>query len=191
MVQQTANQLSTVEIVTQTCVVEGLCFGLTERQRLVDLLNNPDVTHLQIFDPRVFDFTGESIGGSQSAENYLFLDKERVVLANTVESVEAYERRQQAHDFDRVERDKLNCLVFAAEFEITGMIHVAKDADPRMAIPRLYHNFFVITDARATHMRESLSWSRNFLVVNGRNIEILSMPPAAVWQAKRGEIEAA
>lgn len=191
MVQNLTDQMTTVEIVTQTCVVEGLCYGLTERQRLVDLLNNPDVIQLQIFNPRVFDFRGESIGGAQSAESYLFLDKERVLLANTVESAQAYERRQQAHEFDQVERDKLNCLIFAAEFEITGMVHVAKDADPRMAIPRLFHSFFVLTDVKATHNLEVLSWSRSFLVINGRNMEILSVPSVEAWQAKRDERKAA
>lgn len=185
MVQQTYDQLSTVEIVTETCVVEGRCYALTERQRLVDLLNNPDVTHLQIIDPRVFDFSGEAVGVAPSPEDYLFLDKERIVLANTVESIQSYERRQQEHDVDRVERDKLYCLIFAAQFEVTGIIHIAREADPRIVIPRLFHNFFVLTDVRAVHLRGVLSWSRNFLIINGCNIEILSAPSEQAWQAMR------
>jgi hypothetical protein len=161
-----------VEIVTQTHVVSARCGGLTESTRLVDLLNNPDVSHLQLFEAKV-----SSLGGSgemTATDGYLFLDKMRIVFASIDESPQEVARRKRAHEFDRVEKERHSVLVFAAPFRITGAVHVVRGADPGVALPRLFNSFLALTEARATHENDdSLLWEKEFIVVNGRHIEMI------------------
>jgi hypothetical protein len=175
---------SVVEIVTQTYVVAARCGGLTENTRLVDLLNIPEVSHLQLFEARVRGLAGS--GEIAAAEGYMFVDKMRIVFASTVESPDEYARRQRAHEIDRVEKDRYNVLVFAAPFRITGNVHLPRGADPRAALPRLFNNFLALTEAKATHEHDdSLVWEKEFLVVNGRHIEMIH---SSTVQAARGTV---
>jgi len=182
MIEQVNRPFSIVEIVTQTYVVAARCGGLTEYTRLVDLLNNPEVSHLQLFEARVRGLAGS--GEMTATEGHMFLDKMRIVFASTVESPDEYARRQKAHELDRVEKDRHSVLVFAAPFRITGTVYVVKDADPRVALPRLFNNFLAVTEARVTHEHDdSLVWEKKFLVVNGRHIEMIY---SSTTQAARG-----
>jgi hypothetical protein len=161
-----------VEIVTQTHVVSARCGGLTESTRLVDLLNNPDVSHLQLFGAKVSGLAGS--GEMTATEGYLFLDKMRIVFASIDESPQEVARRQRAHEFDRVEKERHSVLVFAAPFRITGAVHVVRGADAGVALPRLFNSFLAVTEARATHESDdSLVWDKEFIVVNGRHIEMI------------------
>jgi len=163
---------SLVEIVTQTYVVQGRCGGLTEYQRLVDLLNNPDYTHLQIFDPKIRPFSEST--HVEVRGNHLFLDKMRIFFAVTLESAEESSRREALHRLDRVEKDRHEVLVFASPFRIEGFAYVVKGADPTIALPKLFHAFVAITGAKAVHQdNPELVWERDFLVVNGHCIEML------------------
>jgi len=163
---------SAVEIVTQTYVVSARCGGLTENTRLVDLLNNPEVSHLPLFEANVRGLAGS--GEMTATEGHMFLDKMRIVFASTVESPDEYARRQRAHELDRVEKERHNVLVFAAPFRIAGTAYVVKGADPRVALPRLFNNFLAVTGARVTHEHDdSLVWEKEFVVVNGRHIEMI------------------
>jgi hypothetical protein len=172
MIEPVNRPFSTVEIVTQTYLVTARCGGLTEYTRLVDLLNNPDVTHLQLFDPKV-----KGLGGSgeiAAPGSYLFLDKMRIVFARTLETLEEVERRRRTREIDRVQKDRHDVIVFAAPFRIMGTVYVVRDADPLIALPRLFHNFLALTGAKVIHENdESLSWDNDFLVVNGRHIEMI------------------
>jgi hypothetical protein len=175
---------SAVEIVTQTYVVTARCGGLTEDIRLVDLLNNPEVSHLQLFEAKVRGLAGS--GEVMATEGYMFVDKMRMVFASTVESPEEVARRQKAHEIDRVEKDRYNVLVFAAPFRITGNVHVVRGADPRAALPRLFNNFLAVTEASVTYEHDdSLVWDKNFLVVSGRHIEMIY---SSTTQAARGTL---
>jgi hypothetical protein len=173
-----------VEIVTRTYVVAARCGGLTEDTRLVDLLNNPEVSHLPLFEANVRGLAGS--GEMTATEGHMFLDKMRIVFASTVESPDEYARRQRAHEIDRVEKERHNVLVFAAPFRIAGTAYVVKGADPRVALPRLFNNFLAVTGARVTHEHDdSLVWEKEFVVVNGRHIEMIYSSTA---QAARGTL---
>ena len=173
-----------VEIVTRTYVVAARRGGLTENTRLVDLLNNPEVSHLPLFEANVRGLAGS--GEMTATEGHMFLDKMRIVFASTVESPDEYARRQRAHEIDRVEKDRHSVLVFAAPFRIAGTAYVVKGADPRVALPRLFNNFLAVTGARVTHEHDdSLVWEKKFLVVNGRHIEMIYSSTA---QAARGTL---
>lgn len=111
----------------------------------------------------------------------MFLDKMRIVFASTVESPEEVARRQRVHEFDRVEKERHNVLVFAAPFRITGAVHVVKGGDLRVALPKLFNNFLALTEARATHEQDdSLVWEKEFLVVNGRHMEMIHSSTAQI-----------
>ncbi len=184
MIEYGNRPFSTVEIVTPTYLVSARCGGLTEYTRLVDLLNNPDVSHLQMFDPKV-----RGLGGSQEIAapgSYLFLDKMRIVFASTVESPEELERRRRTREIDRVEKDKHHVIVFAAPFRITGTVYVVKGADPLVALPRLFNNFLALTGAEVIHENdENLTWENEFLVVNGRHIEMICSATAQTVHSKQ------
>jgi hypothetical protein len=184
MTDYVSRPFSAVEIVTRTYVVSARCGGLTESTRLVDLLNNPEVSHLPLFEANVRGLAGS--GEMTATEGHMFLDKMRIVFASTVESPDEYARRQRAHEIDRVEKERHNVLVFAAPFRITGTVYVVKGADPRIALPRLFNNFLAVTGARVTHEHDdSLVWEKEFVVMNGRHIEMIYSSTA---QAARGTL---
>ena len=172
MIEHVDRPFSAIEVVTQTYVVNARCGALTESTRLVDLLNVPDVTHLQLFDPKV-----RCLGGSQEIAvpgSYLFLDKMRIVFASKSESPEEIERRRTTRGLDRVEKDKHDVIVFAAPFRITGTVYVVRGGDPLIALPRLFNGFLALTGAKVIHENDqNLTWENEFLVVNGRHIEMV------------------
>ena len=96
--------LAAVEIITDGYGVIGNCRGLNERLRLIDLLNNPEVTHLQLADVKVRQLltSTEVI----AADGPFFIDKESVVLGRSLASPEEEARRDEAHRFDHVEKAK-------------------------------------------------------------------------------------
>src|SRR4030042_1164777 len=140
---------SVVEIVTQTYVVSGRCRGLTENMRLVDLLNHPEIVHLRLFEAKVCDLADSremTVG-----EGHMFLDKTRVAFASIDESPEDVARRQRAHELDRVEKESRKVLAFATPFRVEGTIHVVKDADQEVVLPRMLSGFFDVTGGKGTY----------------------------------------
>ena len=129
------------------------------------------------------------LSGSQEIAapgSYLFLDKMRIVFASSVESPEELERRRRTREIDRVEKDKHHVIVFAAPFRITGTVYVVRGADPLIALPRLFNNFLAITGARVVHEQDdSLVWENEFLVVNGRHIEMICSATAQTVHSKQ------
>jgi len=109
----------------------------------------------------------------------MFLDKMRVVFASIDESPEEVARRQKAHELDRVEKGGHEVLVFAPPFRVAGAIHMVKEADPDIALPRLFGGFLVVTGAKVTYEHDDrLVWERDLLVVNGRHIDMIYSPTA-------------
>jgi len=177
MVEDTDPSIALVEIVMQGYAVEGRCRGLNERLRLIDLLNNPEITHLQMADVKVRRFpTLEEIVASDGP---MFIEKESVVLGRSLASPEAEARRDEAHRFDHVQKQKQLMLVFAPPFRILGNIYVIKDADLSVALPKLFGSFLGMTEAAI--VREGgngLGWDSTFTVVNGQRIEMVcAVPP--------------
>lgn len=177
MAENTDPSIALVEIVMQGYAVEGRCRGLNEHLRLVDLLNNPEITHLQMADVKVRQFpTFEEIVASDGP---LFIDKESVVLGRSLASPEAEARRDEAHRFDHVEKAKQLMLVFAPPFRILGNIYIIKDADLSVALPKLFESFLAMTEAAIVRDGgNGLSWDNTFIVVNGQRIEMVcAVPP--------------
>lgn len=177
MAENTDPSIALVEIVMQGYAVEGRCRGLNEHLRLVDLLNNPEITHLQMADVKVRQFpTFEEIVASDGP---LFIDKESVVLGRSLASPEAEARRDEAHRFDHVEKAKQLMLVFAPPFRILGNIYIIKDADLSVALPKLFEGFLAMTEAAIVRDGgNGFSWDNTFIVVNGQRIEMVcAVPP--------------
>ncbi len=162
---------SVVEFFTQAYIVSGRCRGLTENMRLVDLLNHPEIVHLRLFEAKVCDLADSremTVG-----EGHMFLDKTRVAFASIDESPEEVARRQRAHELDRVEKESRKVLAFATPFRVEGTIHVVKEADQEVVLPRLLSGFFAVTGAKVTCEHDDrLVWERDLLVVNGRCVEM-------------------
>lgn len=168
------SSLADVEIVTQGYAIVARCRGLNERLRLADLLNNPEVTHLQLADVRVRQLltSQEVIAG----EGPLFIDKQSVVLGRSLATPEAEARRNELHRLDHVEKAKQRMVVFAPPFRILGTIQLIKDADLTIALPKLFESFLAITEASTVHEGQSgLAWDDGFIVVNGRSIEMVCL----------------
>ena len=175
-------RFSVVELVTQTYVVSGRCRSLTENMRLVDLLNHPGIIHLRLFEAKVCDLARSR--EMTASEGHMFLDKMRVVFASIDESPEEVTRRQSAHDADHVEKGGHEVLIFAPPFRVAGMIHMVKEADPEIILPRLFGGFLAVTGAKVTCEHDDrLVWERDLLAVNGRHIDMIYSPTA---QAARG-----
>jgi hypothetical protein len=175
-------EFSTVEVVTQTYVVEGRCRGLTEYQRLVDMLNKPEVTHLQILDPKIRPFSDAAPIDIKS--NHIVVDKMRIFFASTIESPQDASRRETLHRIDRVEKDAYRILVFAPPFRIEGTAHLARGADLTIALPKMSESFAALTDATIVHEADAgLTWEHGFLVVNGHRIEMACSPAATARPA--------
>ena len=155
----------------------GNCRGLNERLRLIDLLNNPEVTHLQLTDVKVrqLQSTTEIVDGA----GQFFIDKESVVLGRSLASPEEEAMRNEAHRFDYVEKAKQRMLVFVPPFRIAGDIHIMKDADLTIVLPKLFEGFLAMTDAMVTCEGDSgFDWDNGFVVVNGRHIDMVcALPP--------------
>ena len=101
MAGDAGNSESAVEVVTQSYAITGRCSGLTEQIRLIDLLNNPEITHLQLGGVRVRELIGSQ--DIVTSEGPFFIDKEFIVFGRSMESAEAEEKRRQTHRVDYVE----------------------------------------------------------------------------------------
>src|SRR4030042_156271 len=67
-----------------------------------------------------------------------------------------------------------------------GAIYMVKEADPDIALPRLFGGFLVVTGAKVTYEHDDrLVWERDLLVVNGRYVEMIY---SATAQAARGAL---
>ena len=168
------SSLADVEIVTQGYAVVARCRGLNERLRLIELLNNPEVTHLQLAGIKVRHLlTSQEVIAS---EGPLFIDKQSVVLGRSLASPEAEARRNELHRLDHVEKERQRMVVFAPPLRIVGNIELIKDADPTIALPKLFESFLAITEASTVHEGASgLTWDDGFIVVNGRSIEMVCL----------------
>jgi hypothetical protein len=173
--------LASVEIITEGYGIIGNCRGLSEHLRLIDFLNNPEVTHLQLADVNVRQLL--TLGEVIASEGPFFVDKGSVVLGRSLASPQAEARRNEAHRLDHVEKAKRRMLVFAPPFRILGNIHMIKDADITVALPKLFEGFLAMTEAKTIHEAESgLAWDDEFIVVNGRHIEMVCVVPPGYRQ---------
>jgi hypothetical protein len=186
------SSLAEVEIVTQGYTVAGRCRGLNERLRLIDLLNNPEVTHLQLADAKVRQLLNAI--DIIASDGPIFIDKQSVVLGRSLASPEAEARRDEAHRFDHVQKEKQPMLVFAPPYRILGNVYMFKDADPSIALPKLFEGFLAMTEVKTVHEGEGrLEWDDSFVVVNGRSIDMVCLSvegwsdPAAVGPIASGE----
>ena len=179
MTSDSGGSIAAVEIVTQSYMITGRCRGLTEEMRLIDLLSNSQVTHLQLDSVKVRELLDcrEVI----ATDGPLVIDKDSVVFARSLESPQAEEKRRETHRVDIVKRAAYLMLVFAPPFRILGNVYLVKDADFSVALPRLFDHFLAMTESKAVCEGETgLAWDSEFIVVNGRRIEMVcvSPPPA-------------
>ncbi len=173
---------SAVEIITQAYVVVGRCVGLTEQTRLIDLLNSRDFTHVQLIGAKVRGLAHS--GDVAAVEGSLSVDRTRIVFASTLESPEQAAKRREAHRIDCVEKAKHPILVFASPFRILGNAYLVKGADPKVALPKLFDGFLAMTDTKAVHESgNGLAWENDFLVVNGRRMDMVCSAPPHLWRA--------
>jgi hypothetical protein len=179
MTPDSGGSSAAVEIVTQSYAITGCCHGLTQEMRLIDLLNNPQVTHLLLDGVKVREIASsrEVIAG----DGPFIINKDSVVFARSLESPLAEEKRRETHRVDVVERAAHLMLVFAPPFRILGNVYLVKDADFSVAVPKLFDRFLAMTETKAICEGEgALAWEGKFIVVNGRRIEMVcvSPPPA-------------
>jgi hypothetical protein len=174
MARDIDSSLADVEIVTQDYSIVARCRGLNERLRLIELLNNPEMTHLQLADVRVRRLltSQEVIAG----EGPFFIHKQSVVMGRSLASPEAEARRNELHRLDYVEKAKQLMIVFAPPFRIVGNIQLVREADLTIAMPKLFDSFLAVTEASTVHEGASgLAWDDGFVVVNGRRIEMIGL----------------
>jgi hypothetical protein len=174
MIDDFSSTLASVEIVTKGYAIVGTCRGLGERLRLVDLLNNPEVTHLQLADVKVRQLLSDT--EIIASVGPLFIDKESVILGRSLATAEEEARRNAAHRFDYVEKDKQLMVVFAPPFRIQGNVYMIKDADLSIALPKLFETFLAMTEVTTTHEGQGqMKRNDQFVVVNGRRIEMVCL----------------
>lgn len=181
MSEDITESLAAAEIVTQSYAVTGLCRGLNEHIRLIDILNIPEVTHLQLSNVKVRELTGarEAI----PTDGPVLIDKRFVVFGRSLESPEVEAKRKEAHWVDQVEKVRHLVLVSAPPFRILGNIHIIKDADLSVALPKLFESFMAMTEIRAAHESESESvWESGLIIVNGRRIEMACPVSPDYWR---------
>ena len=187
MTEDSTGSLGNVEIVTQKYAITGRCYGITDYIRLIDLLNIREVTHLQLSAVKVRELLHSK--DVLAADGPLLIDKSSVVFARSLESPEVEAKRRESHRMDMVERAKYELLVFSAPFRILGNVHLVKDADLKIALPRLFETYLAMTGTKVIHEDDcELVWETDFIVVNGGRIEMVSpsspqAQPAAAPQA--------
>jgi len=173
MAENSGSTLATVEIITKGYAVIGNCRGLGEHLRLVDLLNNPEITHLQLSEVNVRQLLGtaEIVAGGP-----LFIDKESIVLGRSLASAEEEARRNAAHRLDYVQKDKQLMVVFAPPFRVRGNVYMIKEAEVSIALPKLFESFLAMTEVSTVHEdQRGLKWDDQFVVVNGRRIDMVCL----------------
>jgi hypothetical protein len=176
MAEDSTGSLGVVEIVTQRYAITGRCLGVTEYFRIIDLLNNPDMLHLQLSAVKVRELLHSK--EVLAADGPLFIHKSFVVFARSLESAEIEAKRRESHRVDYVERAQYRLLVFAAPFRILGNAYMVKDADLRIAVPKLLESFVAMTEPRIVHEDNSdLLWESDFVAVNGKRVEMVSSSP--------------
>ncbi len=167
-----ASTLDAVEIITIGYAVRGNCRGLGVHLRLVDLLNNPEVTHLQLSNVRVRELptSAEII----VAPGPMFMDKQSVILGRSLASPEEEAQRSEAHRFDYVQKQKLPMVVFAPPYRIVGNIYMIKEAEHTIALPKLFDGFLAMTEVRIfCEGVAGAKWEDDFVVVNGRSMNMV------------------
>ncbi|MGD0115774.1 MAG: hypothetical protein ABSC13_07210 [Dehalococcoidia bacterium] len=182
--------VTAVEIITRNYAVTGHCYGLSEHIRLIDLLNVPKITHLQLTDATVRELTRSR--EVVSTKGLFLVERDSVVFGRSLESLEDAERRRETRHMDFVEKSQHRMLVFVPPFRITGKLHVIRDADLSVALPRLFEGFLAITDASVVHETESgVAWESGFIAVNGRCIEMVCPSLPAGWSERGADAQEA
>jgi hypothetical protein len=180
MADTPGSTLASVEIVLEGYSVTGNCRGLSEHLRLIDLFNNPEITHLQLADVKVHHFLNalEIVAGAGP----IFIDKQSVILGRSLASPEEEERRNAAHSLDFVQKEKQLMVVFAPPFRIRGNVHMISEADLTIALPKLFEGFLAMTEVSTVHeVLGGSKWDDQFLVVNGRRMKMLCLLPES-WR---------
>jgi hypothetical protein len=181
MAEDPGSTLAAVELITMSYAIIGDCRGLNERLRLIDLLNNPEFTHLQLTDVKVRQILhATDIIASQGP---IFIDKKSVVLGRSLASPEDEARRDEAHRLDQVQKERRLMLIFAPPFRILGNVHLYKDVDMTIAVPKLSDGFLAITEAIAVREEQcDVVFESEFVALNGRRIEGVCEVPADYQQ---------
>jgi hypothetical protein len=187
MTEDSAGSLGVVEIVTQKYAITGRCLGVTDYFRIIDLLNNPDMIHLQLSAVKVRELLQSK--EVLAADGPLLIHKSYVVFARSLESAEVEAKRRESHRIDYVERAQYRLLVFAAPFRILGNAYMVKGADLRVALPKLLESFVAMTEPRIVHEDNSdLAWESDFVAVNGKRVEMVSLVPPQAQPAAEPQV---
>ncbi|MGA2285528.1 MAG: hypothetical protein ABSG55_04585 [Dehalococcoidia bacterium] len=175
------SSVTAVEIVTRSYAVTGQCYGVSEHIRLIDLLNVPKMTHLQLTDAKVREFSESR--EVVSTKGLFLIERDSVVFGRSLESPEEEARRRETRRIDFVEKAAHRMLVFASPFRVTGNLHIIREADLSVALPRLFEGFLAITDASVVHEAASgVAWESRFIAVNGRYVEMVCPSLPANWR---------
>ena len=174
MTADSGSTLAAVEIVTEGYSITGDCRGLGEHLRLVDLLNNPEITHLQLADIKIRRLIGNV--EIMTGKGPIFIGKDSVILGRSLASAEEEARRNEVHRFDFVQKDKQLMIVFVPPFRVQGNVHMIKEADFSVALPKLFEGFLAMTEVSTIHEGQGdLKWDDQFVVVNGQKMEMVCL----------------
>ena len=105
------------------------------------------------------------------------INKETIAFGIPHEPPSTREERQKIRPLEYVEKSRHQVLISLPPFTITGYLHLAKEADIRIALESLTRTFIPISEAQAAYIpNPSIKWTGEVIIVNRKRAQIFWPP---------------
>jgi hypothetical protein len=157
-------------VVTPNLIIQGSL--RTRIQRLTDVMNEPDVDHLVLFDATFFEVGSRRVLASASVSQIQLADTLFVHTSGPTESVEEM----------RTSKQPTRAILLAPPFTIEGQIHLPMEEALQQAVDSLSGRFIALTSAKywAYGVAESPNLV-DLLVVNRARVHV-AIPVGTEWR---------
>jgi hypothetical protein len=157
-------------VVTPNLIIQGSL--RTRLQRLTDVMNEPDMDHLVLFDATFFEVGSRRVAASSSVSQIQLADMLFVHTSGPTES---------GHEM-RTPKQPTRAILLAHPFTIEGLIHLPMEEELQQAVDSLNGRFVAVTSAKywAYGVAES-PMQVDLLVVNRARAHV-AIPVGTEWR---------
>jgi hypothetical protein len=156
-------------VVTQNLIIQGVL--RTRLHRLTDVMNEPDMDHLVLFEATFMEIGSRRVVASSSVSQIQLGDMLFVHTSGPTESGQEL----------RTPKQPIRATLLAPPFTIDGSIHLPLEEELQQAVDSLSGRFLPVTDAR--YWAYGVAESPNFvdLLVANRERTHVAIPIGTDW----------
>ena len=163
-------QLLPLTVVTPNLIIQGSV--RTRLQRLTDVVNEPDMDHLVLFDATFFEVGSRRVVVSSSISQIQFADMLFLHTSGPTESVQEM----------RTSKQPTRAILLAPPFTIEGQIHLPMEEELQQAVDSLRDRFMAVTSAKYWAYGVAESPNQVDLLVVNRARAHVAIPVGTEWR---------